>query len=149
MAKDNDTQDWAADCDGEGRERAVRDGRDSGVVMMDAAAEYGGGGRRWRRRARTAIADDGSCGQQRRQMTAACKIERRTTRGEEEGGRQTTTTLGQPGRKRETKIKKLSLRKKTFFIDTVCPVGVFDPAENKLLSFKIYQSYFSWLKDKF
>jgi hypothetical protein len=56
-------------------------------------------------------------------------------RGEEEGGRQTTMALGQPGRERETKIKKLSRCKKTFFSDTVCPVGVFDPAENKLLSF--------------
>jgi hypothetical protein len=44
VAEDNDMQDWVADCDGEGRERVVSDGRDSGVVMMDAAAEYGGGG---------------------------------------------------------------------------------------------------------
>ncbi len=81
------------------------------------------------------MADDDSGGQQRRRMTTACKIERRTTRGEEEGGGQTTTALGQPGRERETKIKYLSLRKKTFLSNTVCPVGVFDPAENKLLSF--------------
>ncbi len=125
MAEDNDTQDWAADCDGEGRERAVRDGRDSGVVMMDAAAEYGGNGRRWQQWARTAMTDDDIGGQQRWWMTTACKIERRTMRGEEEGGRQTTTALGQLGRERET----------TFFSNTVCPVGVFDPAENKLLSF--------------
>ncbi len=44
MADDNDTRDWVADCDGEGRERAMRDGGDSGVVMMAAAAEDGGGG---------------------------------------------------------------------------------------------------------
>jgi hypothetical protein len=29
VADNNNTPDWAADCDGEGRERAVRDGRDS------------------------------------------------------------------------------------------------------------------------
>jgi hypothetical protein len=31
------------DCDGEGQEQAVRDGRDWGVVMMAAVAEDGGG----------------------------------------------------------------------------------------------------------
>jgi hypothetical protein len=81
------------------------------------------------------MVDNDSGGQQRRQMTTARKIKWWTTRGEEEGRRQTTTALGQPGRERETKIEKLSLRKKTFFSDTVCPVGVFDPAENKLFSF--------------
>ncbi len=44
MADDNDTCDWVVDCDGEGRERAVRDGGDSGMVMMAGAAEDGGGG---------------------------------------------------------------------------------------------------------
>ncbi len=43
MVDDNDTQDWAADCDGEGQERAVKDGRDSRVVMMAVAVEDGGG----------------------------------------------------------------------------------------------------------
>jgi hypothetical protein len=43
--------------------------------------------------------------------------------------------LGQPSRERETKIKKSSLLKKTFFSNTVCPVGVFAPAKNKILSF--------------
>jgi hypothetical protein len=38
VADNDNTHDWAADCDGEGRERAVRDGGDSGVVMMAAAA---------------------------------------------------------------------------------------------------------------
>jgi hypothetical protein len=37
VADDNDTHDWAVDCNGEGQEQAVRDGRDSGVVMMAAA----------------------------------------------------------------------------------------------------------------
>ncbi len=59
VADDDKTCDWAADCDGEGRERAVRDSGDSGVVMMAAAAEDGGG-RRQRRRRTTTAADDNS-----------------------------------------------------------------------------------------
>jgi hypothetical protein len=81
------------------------------------------------------MADSDSGGQQRQRITMARKIEWQTTRGKEEGGQQTTMALGQPGRECETKIKKSSLRKKTFFSDTVCPVGVFAPAKNKLLSF--------------
>ncbi len=38
VADDNDMRDWVVDCNGEGRERAVRDSGDSGVVMMAAAA---------------------------------------------------------------------------------------------------------------
>ncbi len=38
VADYNDTRDWAAECDGEGQERVVRDGGDSGVVMIAAAA---------------------------------------------------------------------------------------------------------------
>ncbi len=135
VADDNDTQDWAADCDEERRERAVRDGGDSRVVMMAAAAEHGSGGQRWWRWVTTGMADDNSGGRQRWQMTTACQIKRHATRRKEEGGRQTTMALGQPGREHETKIKKSSLRKKTFSSDTVCPVGVFASAENKLLSF--------------
>jgi hypothetical protein len=37
VAEDDDTRDWAADCDGEGQVRVVRDGGDSKVVMMAAA----------------------------------------------------------------------------------------------------------------
>jgi hypothetical protein len=81
------------------------------------------------------MADDNSGGRQRWQMMMARKIKRRATRRKEEGGRQTTMTLGQPGRERETKIKKSSLRRKTFSSNMVCPVGVFAPAKNKLLSF--------------
>jgi hypothetical protein len=55
------------------------------------------------------------------------QIKQRTTRKKEESGRQTTTALGQPGRERETKIKKSSLCKKTFFSNMVCPVE-FAPA---------------------
>ncbi len=43
VADDDNTRDWVADCDGEGRERAVRDGGDSRVVMMAATAEDGNG----------------------------------------------------------------------------------------------------------
>ncbi len=60
--EDDGSRDRAADYDGEGRERAARDGGDSGVAMMAAAkmaaAEDGGGGRQQRGR-RTTAADDG------------------------------------------------------------------------------------------
>ncbi len=45
VADGNNTRDWAADCNGEGQEWAVRDGRESRVVMMAAAAEDSGGRR--------------------------------------------------------------------------------------------------------
>jgi hypothetical protein len=44
VADNEDTQDLAAECNGEGQERAVRDSRDSGGVMMAVAVEDGGGG---------------------------------------------------------------------------------------------------------
>ncbi len=49
MAADDDgLQDWVAECDGEGQERAARDGGDSGVVMKAAAkmaaTEHSGSG---------------------------------------------------------------------------------------------------------
>jgi hypothetical protein len=59
LADDDDTRDWAADCNGEGRERVVRDGGDSRVVIMAAAVEDGGGGRRRRRRTTAAVDDNG------------------------------------------------------------------------------------------
>ncbi len=59
VVDDEDTCDWAVGCDGEGRERAVRDGRDSGVVMMAAAAEDGGGKQRWQRQTMTAADNNG------------------------------------------------------------------------------------------
>jgi hypothetical protein len=59
LADDDDTPDWAADCDGEGRERAVKDGKDSRVVMMAAAAEDCGGGWRLQRQTTTAADDSG------------------------------------------------------------------------------------------
>jgi hypothetical protein len=66
-ADDNGLQDWVADYDGEGRERAVRDGGDSRMAMMAAAkmaaVEDSGGGRQQRWLAasmRAAAADNGS-----------------------------------------------------------------------------------------
>ncbi len=58
MADDNNKQDWVADCDGEGQEKAVRDGRDSGVVMMAVAVEGGNGGQRRQRRTMIAAEDN-------------------------------------------------------------------------------------------
>jgi hypothetical protein len=43
VVDEKDMQDWATDSDGEGQERAVRDSRDSGVVMMAVVVEDGGG----------------------------------------------------------------------------------------------------------
>jgi hypothetical protein len=43
VVDDDDTGDWAVDCKGERRERAVRDGGDSKVVMMAAAVEDSSG----------------------------------------------------------------------------------------------------------
>jgi hypothetical protein len=83
----------------------------------------------------TAKADDDSGGQQRWQIMTACEIKQRTRRGKEESRQQTTMALGQLGREHETIVKKMSLCKKTFFSNTVCPVGVFSPAENQLSSF--------------
>ncbi len=44
VAADNGMQDWVLDYDGEGQEWAMREGGDSGVVMMAVAVEDGGGG---------------------------------------------------------------------------------------------------------
>ncbi len=71
VADNDDTCDWAADCGGEGREQAVRDSRDSRVVMMTAAA-----------------ADDNSKGRQQHwQMAMACEIGRRPMKGMDMSGR--------------------------------------------------------------
>ncbi len=122
-------QDRATDYDGEGQEQAAREGRNSRVALMAVAVEDGGGGQRWQRWATMAMADDDSGGGQRRWMMMARKIEWRTTRGKEEGGWQKIMALGQPGRECETKIKKSSFCKKTFFSNmAVCPVEVFSPA---------------------
>jgi hypothetical protein len=119
----------------EGQVWAAREGGDSVVAMMAAAAEDGSGGQQWWWWTRRAMADDDCHRQQRRRMMTARKIKKWTARGKEESGRQTTTALGQPGRERETKIKKSSLRKKTLFSNTVCHVGIFTPAKNQLSSF--------------
>ncbi len=71
-ADDDGSRDRAADYDRGGRERAVRDGGDSGVAMVAAAkmaaAEDSGGGRQQRWLAasmRAAAADDGVDGSRR------------------------------------------------------------------------------------
>jgi hypothetical protein len=58
VADNENTHDWAADCNGEGREWAVRDGRDSRVVMMAAAADDSGGGHQRQRWTMTATDDN-------------------------------------------------------------------------------------------
>ncbi len=74
MTDNDDTCDWAADCNGEGQERAVRDGGDSGFVMMAAAAE-----------------DNDSKGRQQQWLTAmACKIGWRPMKGMDKSGQQET-----------------------------------------------------------
>ncbi len=59
VADNNDTRDWVVDCDEEGQEQAVRDGRDSGVAMMAVAAGDGGGRQRQRRGTMTAADTNG------------------------------------------------------------------------------------------
>jgi hypothetical protein len=60
VADDDNTRDWAGDCNGGRQERAVRYGGDSGVVMMAAVADDDGeGGRRWQRRTMTSADDNG------------------------------------------------------------------------------------------
>jgi hypothetical protein len=72
VADNNNMHDWAADCDGKARERAVRDGGDSGVVMMAAVA-----------------ADDNSKDKQRQPwMTTTCKIGRQPMKGTDKSGQQ-------------------------------------------------------------
>jgi hypothetical protein len=112
--------------------------------MMAAAADHGDDGRRRWQTTTTATADNDSGGQRRRRTTTARKIRRRTTRGKEENGWQTTMALDRrlislPGREHE-KIKKLSLRKKTFFSNMVCPVIFFAPAKTANVPFLLYQS---------
>jgi hypothetical protein len=59
VADKDDMRDWVEQCDGEGRERVVRDGRDSGVVMMAAIVEDGSGGRQRQRQTTTVVDDNG------------------------------------------------------------------------------------------
>ncbi len=103
------------------------------MAMTAVAAEDGSGGQQRRRMTTMATADDNSSRQQRRRTMTARKIGRQTTRGKEKSGRQTTMALDNrlispPGRERE-KIKKSNLCIKTFFSNTLCPVGFFAPAK--------------------
>jgi hypothetical protein len=90
--------------------------------------------------------DDGDCGrQQQRTMKAADDDGTRdqAVDYEGEGGERAAKNNGirqkAPGRERE-KIKKLSLCKKTFFSNTVCPVGFFAPAKTANVPLLLYQS---------
>ncbi len=117
--------------------------RRHGVAMMAAVTDHGGGGCQQWRMTTTAIADEDSGGGRRRTMTAR-EIGRRTTRGKEENGWQTTMALDKrlissPGRERE-RMKKWSLRKKTFFGDMVRSVRFFAPAKTANVPFLLYQS---------
>ena len=58
VADDDNMRDWGADCDGDGQERAGRDGGDSGVVMMAVVVEDGGGRQRRQRRTTIAVEDN-------------------------------------------------------------------------------------------
>ncbi len=62
MAFNDDMQDWVADCDEEGRERAVRDSQDSRVVMMAVAVEDCGSGPQRQRRTTITVEDNGMQG---------------------------------------------------------------------------------------
>jgi hypothetical protein len=138
-------QGWVVDFHGEGQERAARGSGDIGVAMMAAAAEDGSSGQQWRWWRTTAKVDGNSSGGLRQRTTTARKIGWRTMRGKEESGRQITMALdirlkSPPGREHE-KIKKSSLRSKTFFSDMVCLVRFFAPAETPHTTFLVYQSY--------
>jgi hypothetical protein len=60
MADNNGTRDWVADHNGEGRERAARDGGDSGVAIIAAEAEDRVGGQQRQRWSMTVVDDDGT-----------------------------------------------------------------------------------------
>ncbi len=84
--EDNGMQDWAADYDKQGKERVVREGRDSGVGIMAAAAEGGSGRQQWRQWTTAATVDNNSSGRQRPRMMTACKIERQLQGGKRRAG---------------------------------------------------------------
>jgi hypothetical protein len=140
MAKaDNNSggQYWHARLDGglqRGRTRAAGERRQRHGVGMMVAEIDGGGGQQRRRMTTTATADDnnGEGGQQQQRMTTAADddgTQDRVVDYEGEGGESSKQQRhwSPPGREHE-KIKKSSLCKKTFFSDTVSPVGFFAPA---------------------
>jgi hypothetical protein len=96
-------------------------------------------GRRWRRQTTTAAVDNNGNGRRKQRWTTKVADDDGTQdqaadyKGE--GGEQAANNNGIRPAGQITKIKKLSLRKKTFFSNTVCPVGVFAPAENQLSFF--------------
>ncbi len=120
-ADSNGMQDWAATYEGDGQERAARDGGDTEwqwrLRRWKIAGVDNDSGGRWQRRRRTtttATADGNSSEQRQRRTTTACKIGRRTTRGTEESRRQTTTAL-EPAGQRAWKNKEIEFTQKDFF----------------------------------
>ncbi len=99
-------------------------------------------GGRWRWwTATTADNNNSNGGRQQRWTTKAADDEGtqdRTADYKGEGGERAANNNGRlislPGRERE-KIKKFSLRKKTFFSNTVCPVGCFAPTKTANVPF--------------
>jgi hypothetical protein len=145
VADNNGMQDRAVDYNGEGQEWAARDSGDSGVAMMAAVAEVCGGGRRWRGRTTTAAAEDDSGGSQQQRQRTTTGADNNGTQdraadytGKEEPRQQTSTAFGvrlMPTGRECEKIKKSSLRKKTFFSKTVCLVGFFIHAKTPNTTF--------------
>jgi hypothetical protein len=114
-------QNWVAAYEGDGQERATRDGGDTEwqwrlwrwkMAAMDN--DSGGQKQQQRRTTTTAMADDDSSEQRQRQTMAACEIGQRITRGKEESGWQTTTAL-EPAGQRAWKNKEIAFTQKDFF----------------------------------
>jgi hypothetical protein len=109
------------------------------------------GGGSWRRWTLTAVDnDDGNGGQQQWRTTKGVDNDGtrdRAAGSKGEGGEWAANNNGirqkadkPAGQREREKIKKSSLRKKTFFSDTVCLVGYFTPAKTTNVPFLLYQS---------
>ncbi len=102
-----------------------------------AAMDVGGGGRRQRQTTKAVddkeVDDDGT-----QDWAANYKGEGGEWAAKNNGIRQ---KADKPARQRVRKIKKSSLRKKTFFSNTVCPFGFFAFAKTANVLVLLYQSY--------
>ena len=98
---------------------------------MAAVDDNGGRQQQWRWQMTTTVT---AGGRQQQQTTTAAdddSTQDRVADYKGEGGERALNNNGIRARQAESmKVKKSSLRKKTFFSDMVCPVGVFAPAEN-------------------
>jgi hypothetical protein len=88
VADDNSMQDQVAEYDGEGKERAARDG---GRLQ---SGDDGCGSGRWLRRTTTAMVDDKTAADDKGGGRQRHAIRRHTMGEREESGWQTTTALG-------------------------------------------------------